>query len=159
VNADYETRGLSTPVYYVVRGARWSGDAGWELALIHDKLYLNNPPSGTSSLQISHGFNIVPLTRAYRAGDWTWRLGAGPVLTHAEAVINGASYDGPTKLSGVAALAGGGWRFRLAERAFVSIEAMLSAAYARPTLPGSPSGELEVRNVAVHGLFGFGYDF
>lgn len=159
VDADYRTRPLKAPPYYSLRGARWHEDAGWEVSLIHHKLYLANPPAGTSDVSVSHGFNILSVNRAWRAGEWTYRLGAGPVVTHAEATINGSRYDGPYKLSGAALLAGGGRRFYLREKTYLSIEGLLSAAYANPTLPGSPSGELKIRNVAVHALFGIGHEF
>ena len=156
VRADYETRGFDTPLYYVLRAARWQEGRAWEASLIHHKLYLRNPPEGVSDLSISHGFNIIAVARAERSGDWTWRIGAGPVVTHAEATINGVRYDGPYRLSGVALLAGGGLRRALGRSWFVSAELMATAAYARPKL----SGEAEIRasNVALHALAGLGVE-
>lgn len=122
LSADYRTHAFETPPYYVLRAARWSGDAAWEVALIHHKLYLANPPAGVSNLSISHGFNILSLNRAFRTGDWTYRFGAGPVIAHAEATILGTKYDGPYKLSGAALLAGGGRRFYFSSRAFFCTE-------------------------------------
>lgn len=159
VSARYRTRGLRTPLYYVLRGARWSDDKAWEISFIHHKLYLANPPAGVSSLSITHGFNIFSLARAFKSGDWSWRVGAGPVITHAEATINGTQYDGPYKLSGAALLVGAGRRFYLGRSTFVSLEGMLTAAYANPRLPGPPDGELKVINTALHALVGVGYEF
>lgn len=159
LSADYRTHAFRSPPYYVLRGARWSDDAAWEVSLIHHKLYLANPPAGVSDLSISHGFNILSLARAFRAGDWTYRFGAGPVVTHAEATILGTKYDGPYKLSGAALLAGGGRRFYFGRSTFVSLEGMLTAAYASPSLPGPPNAKLKATNTAIHFLVGLGYEF
>jgi hypothetical protein len=61
LRADYETRGFDRPLYYMLRAARWQQARGWEVALIHHKLYLTNPPEGVAALSISHGFNIASL--------------------------------------------------------------------------------------------------
>jgi hypothetical protein len=159
VDAKYETRGLRAPPYYILRAARWSGDAAWEISQIHHKLYLTNPPPGVGDVSISHGFNILTVNRAYRAGDWTYRIGAGPVVTHAEATINGTKYDGPYKLSGAALLAGAGWRYYVTESTFFSVEGLLTLARANPKLPGPPDGELRATNTAIHAAFGLGHDF
>jgi hypothetical protein len=158
VNADYETRGFDVPLYYMVRAARWEDRRAWEISLIHHKLYLENPPAGVSALNISHGFNIVSVNRAARSGDWTYRIGAGPVITHAEATINGVRYDGPYRLAGAALLVGAGRRFELGSSFFLSLELMASAAYARPKLPGTPQAELEMSNVALHAVAGVGIE-
>jgi hypothetical protein len=158
-DGSYETRGFKRPYYWMLRAARWEDDAGLEVSLLHHKIYLTNPPDGVESLSVSHGFNILALSRAWRSGDWTWRLGAGPVITHAEAVINGVRYEGPYQLSGAALLAGGGRRFYFGKSAFLSLEAMLTAARARPRLEGQPAARIAVTNFALHGLAGVGYEF
>src|SRR5262249_19646370 len=73
--------------------------------------------------------------------------------------INGVGYEGPYKLAGIAMLAGGGWRLHLSTSVFLSVEAMLTAAQASPTMPGPPDARITLRNVAVHGLAGIGYEF
>jgi hypothetical protein len=158
VNADYDTRGFRAPPYYMLRGSRWQGGAAWEFSLIHHKLYLRNPPPGVSGLSVSHGFNLLSVNRAFQSDAWIYRLGAGPVVTHAEATILGTKYDGPYRLAGVALLAGAGRRFYLAERTFIGVEAALTAAYAKPKLSGPPQAELSVKNTAAHLLFGLGYE-
>jgi len=159
LDADYDTRGFETPLYYILRGARWRDDRAWELAVIHHKLYLQNPPPGVESLSISHGFNIASLNRAWRSGPWVYRVGAGPVITHAEAAINGARYHGPYRLSGAALLAGGGWRLALGRSAYLAAELMATAAYADAELQGTPQARIRARNLALHGLAGLGYEF
>lgn len=159
ISADYRTNGFESPMYYVVRGARWEEDRAWELSLTHHKLYLQNPPPGVTALSVSHGFNILTVNRAFRSGDWTYRFGAGPVITHAEGTINGIDYDGPYKLSGAALLAGGGWRFYVARSTFFSLEVAATAAYASPTMSGPLSAEIKATNFAIHGLAGIGFEF
>lgn len=159
ISANYHTNGFESPMYYAVRGARWDEDRAWELSLMHHKLCLQNPPPGVTALSVSHGFNILTVNRAFRSGDWTYRFGAGPVITHAEGTINGVAYDGPYKLSGAALLAGGGRRFYPGRSTFFSLEVAATAAYASPTMSGALNAELEATNFAIHGLAGIGFEF
>jgi hypothetical protein len=159
LRADYKTRGFDPPLYYLLRAARWHEGRAWEASLTHHKLYLTNPPDGVAALSISHGFNIISLNRAARAGDWVYRAGAGPVVTHAEAVINGVAYDGPYRLSGAALLAGGGWRMDLGRSIFLSAELMATAVYASAKLNGPPDATIRTTNTAIHGLAGAGISF
>jgi hypothetical protein len=159
VRADYDTRGWRSPLYYMLRAGRWSEDRAWEVSVLHHKLYLSNPPAGVADVSVSHGFNIVSLNRAFRQRDWIWRLGAGPVVTHAEATILGTRYDGPYTLAGVALVTGVGRRFYLAEATYLAFEGGMTAAYAKPQLEGTPGATLTVRNFALHGLLGIGLDF
>lgn len=159
LTADYDTKGVDSPLYYTLRGGRWKQDRAWELSFTHHKLYLQNPPAGVAAMSVSHGFNILTVNRAFRNGDWVYRFGAGPVITHAEGIINGIGYDGPYKLSGAALLAGGGRRFYLGKSTFLSLEAMATAAYATPKMSGPLNAEIKVTNVALHGLAGIGFEF
>jgi hypothetical protein len=159
VNARYDTRGFESPLYYTLRAARWTDDRAWEMSLTHHKLYLQNPPAGVSSLSVSHGFNIIAVSRAFRHGDWVYRFGAGPVITHAEGTVNGITYDGPYRLAGAALMAGGGRRFYVGKSTYFSLEARVTVAYASPTMSGARDTDLKISNVAVHGLAGFGFDF
>jgi hypothetical protein len=158
LTAKYETRGFRPPLYYQLRAGHWSGERAWEISLLHHKIYLANPPAGVSDVSVSHGFNIVSVNRAFRAGDWTYRFGAGPVITHAEATILGAKYDGPYRLSGAALLTAAGRRFYVGTSTYVTLEGALTAAYAKPRLAGTPSAELNVTNFAAHALIGVGHE-
>src|SRR4029453_8210628 len=157
--ANYETRGFSSPPYYVLRAGRWSGERAWEVSLMHHKIYLDNPPAGVSDLSVSHGFNILSLNRAYKAGDWTYRFGAGPVITHAEATILGTKYDGPYRLAGAGFLAAAGPRVHVGRSTYFAVEGAATAAYARPPLDGPPDAELRVTNFALHAMLGVGHEF
>jgi hypothetical protein len=159
LNASYETRGFRSPPYYMLRAARWQNQRAWEISLIHHKLYLTDPPAGVSGLSVSHGFNIVSVNRAFKRGDWSYRFGAGPVITHAEATILGTKYDGPYKLAGAGVLAAAGRRFYVGSAAYIALEGAMTAAYAKPRLEGTPSAQLSVANLALHALAGLGYEF
>jgi hypothetical protein len=159
LKAKFETRGFDSPLYYLLRAGKWQDNYATEFSILHHKLYLKNPPAGVSDLSVSHGFNILTLNGAYRVKDWVYRFGAGPVVTHAEATINGFRYDGPYRLSGAAMLAAVGRRFYIAKSTFLSVEAMASAAYATPRLSGSLNGEMRITHLAFHGLAGIGYEF
>jgi hypothetical protein len=143
----------------VLRAGHWSGERAWEFSLMHHKIYLANPPPGVSDVSVSHGFNIVSLNRAFKTGDWTYRFGAGPVVTHAEATILGTKYDGPYRLAGAGLLAATGRRFHVGRSTWLAIEGAATAAYAAPKLPGPREGELRVSNFALHGMLGIGHEF
>jgi hypothetical protein len=159
VNASYDTRAFRSPPYYMLRGARWQGDAAWEISQIHHKLYLTNPPPGVTGVSVSHGFNIISVNRAFRRGEWIYRFGAGPVITHAEGTILQTKYDGPYRLSGAAVLGGVGRRFYLSSSTYVGLEGAATAAYAKPKMSGSPQAQLTIRNTALHFLAGVGHEF
>jgi hypothetical protein len=156
---DYETRGLEGPLRYAWRVTRWRQDRGWELELLHHKLYLRNRPPGVEALSISHGFNIVALGRAYAVNPWRFRLGAGPVIAHPEARILGASYGGDYELAGAAAVGSVGIAFELTPRWSIVGEIAATYGYAKVHPSGEPDLRFSVRNPALHAQVGLGYRF
>lgn len=159
VDARYQTRSFESPLYYMVRVARWTDERAWELSLIHDKLFLRNPPPGVGSLSISHGFNLITVNRAIRRESYTVRLGGGVIVTHPEAEVRGVTYDGPYDLAGLVALAGVSKRVYLDHRWFLSGDAAISVGYAHTEAGGSPGLTLTVPHAAVHAMLGIGRDF
>lgn len=156
LTAKYETRAYEDPPYYSLRLARTEHERGWELQLVHHKLYLQNRPPEVSSLSISHGFNMVTINRAFSRGEWTYRAGAGPVITHAEADVNGVSYGGPYELCGAAVMTSIGRKFIVNERWHAGAELSATLAYAQPRPDGTPPLELRLWNAAVHLQVGIG---
>jgi hypothetical protein len=156
---DYETRGFEGPLHYTLRLTRWQQDRGWELELLHHKLYLRNRPPGVEALSISHGFNIVTLGRVYARGPWRFRLGAGPVIAHPEARMGGISYGGDYELAGAAALGSVGAAFDLTPRWSVVGEIAATFGYADVHPSGEPDLRFSIRNPAIHAQFGVGYRF
>lgn len=157
--ARYDTHPFEQPLYYALRVSRWTGDKAWEGMLIHDKLYLANPPPEVQGFSITHGFNILGITRATRGERFTYRFGAGVVITHAEGTVRGVQYDGGYELSGVSLIAGISKRFYISGPWFVVAELMGTLSYAEPNLGGTPELKASVPNAAIHGHIGIGYDF
>ncbi|MFC4307822.1 hypothetical protein ACFPN2_01900 [Steroidobacter flavus] len=158
-NGDYETRGLESPLHYAWRIARWEDARGWELQLLHHKIFLQSRPAGVDALSVSHGFNIVTVNRAIEYGHWRIRAGLGPVVAHAEARILGSSYDGPYELAGAAALIGVSRQLKLGKNFYLLGEAAATFGYMRARPEGSPALEVTIRNPAFHAQAGVGYRF
>jgi hypothetical protein len=161
IDADYETRPFESPFYYSLRAGWWRSRGGWELELIHQKIFLQDPPPEVQGFAISHGYNLVTVNRAWEARGLVWRLGAGAVLAHPENEVRGRVLDpedtnlgGGYHLTGPALQAGVEKRFRLGESWFLGLEGKATAARAVVPVAG---GEAEVPNAALHALLGIGY--
>ncbi|HEX2205401.1 MAG TPA: hypothetical protein VHG91_18975 [Longimicrobium sp.] len=163
MRARWETRPLADAPYYAYRVERWEGDAGWAVELLHHKVYLRNETEVVQHFEVSHGYNQLTLARAWGAGRWVTRAGAGVVIAHPENTIRGRPLDEERGLltegyhfAGVAAQAARGVRVRLAGRFDLIAEAKVTAAWARVPVEG---GSADVPNAAAHGLVGVGYTF
>src|SRR5688500_9990826 len=66
INADYETRSFEGPLYYTVL----TGSGRWDVELIHQKIYLQNPAGDVYSFSVSHGYNFILLNHGWRIGDF-----------------------------------------------------------------------------------------
>ena len=158
-DGDYETRGLEGPLHYAWRISRWVDDRGWELQLLHHKIYLQDPPAGVEALSVSHGFNIVSVNRSLKYRGWILRGGVGPVITHAEANVLGTSYDGPYEVAGAAALLGVARELELGEHFRLLGEISATFGYIDAHPDGTPELGLTIRNPAIHAQVGVGYRF
>jgi hypothetical protein len=158
-DGDYETRGFEGPLHYDLRVSRWNRDRGWDLQLLHHKLYLRNRPQGVEALSVSHGFNIVAVGRGYAIDAWRFHLGLGPIIAHPEARIGGASYGGDYELAGAAAIGSVGATFELTPRWSLVGEIAATYGYAKVHPRAEPDLRFSVRNPAIHAQFGIGYRF
>jgi hypothetical protein len=158
-DGDYETRGFEGPLHYTIRLTHWDQDRGWALELLHHKLNLRNRPQGVEALSISHGFNIVTISRAYALGSWRLRVGAGPVVAHPEARIGGSSYDGDYELAGAAIVGSVGAAVPLTTQLLITGEVAATYGYAKVHPSGEPDLTFDVRNPAFHARVGLGYRF
>lgn len=161
VDADYETQPFESPLYYSLRAGRWSGRSGWELELIHQKVFLQNRPPEVQFFGISHGYNLLTVNRAWDLRGFLWRVGVGPVIAHPENEVRGRVLDpedtnlsGGYHLTGPVLQLGLEKRFDLGQRWFLGIEGKVSTA--RATVPVA-GGEADVPNTAVHALVGLGW--
>jgi hypothetical protein len=160
-DAEYETRPFEGPLYYSLRAGRWSGGRGWELELIHQKLFLQNGPPEVQRFDISHGYNLVTVNRAWETRGIVLRAGLGAVIAHPENTVRGRALDseetnlrGGYHAAGPVLQAGAERRFTFGERWFLGLEGKLSAARVEVPVAG---GEAEVPNVAAHALLGLGW--
>lgn len=163
LTAHYQTRPFYEVPYYDLRLARVLGSRAWELELVHHKLYLVNPPAGVNNFEITHGFNLITVNRA-----WTWRwlevrAGAGIVLAHPQTTIRGLAFNTDSGflglgwfVSGGTVLGGVGVPVCLSNRLAAVFEAKVSAAYARVPVA---SGSADVANLAGHAAAGIRYRF
>jgi len=157
----FETRPFEDAPYYAVRLARWGDRSGWELELLHHKLYLSEPTPEVERFDVSHGFNVVSLIRTWRVGGWAIRTGGGIVVAHPETVVRGRASPGTGGLfgrgyfvTGPAAQLGAGRRLRLGGGLFLGAEGAFTAARAHVPVV---DGEASVPNVAVHVRVGLGW--
>jgi hypothetical protein len=160
-DADFETRPFEGPLYYSLRAGRWRARTGWELELIHQKLFLRNRPPGVQRFDVSHGYNLVTVNRGWDVGRLLIRTGAGAVIAHPENEVRGLILDeGETNLPGGYHLAGPAVqigvekRLDLGESWFLGLEGKVSAAWGQVPVAG---GDAEVPNVAFHVLLGAGW--
>ena len=161
--ASYENRPFEGAPYYGWRLGLWGEDGkAWELELIHHKLYLSNPPEGVESLEITHGYNLLTVNRAWPKDQFILRAGAGVVLAHPEVVAFGELleekhfmgtefiYAGPTiQLSA-------GQRFKLTRTMIANVEGKLTASYADIEMENA---NIVAPNFAAHLVFGVGFDY
>jgi hypothetical protein len=76
-NAKYHTEPFNESPYYAWRLAKWSKNRAWEFELVHHKLYLSNPPAEVQHFEVSHGYNLITINRAWLLRGFIWRFGAG----------------------------------------------------------------------------------
>lgn len=163
--ANYESKPFTDPIYYTWRVGRWTGKQAWELGLIHQKLYLKNEAEdkGIQNFEISHGYNLVTVNRAWKKKRFIYRLGAGIILAHPNTTINGETLfeeggllntgyylAGPTVETGVEK------EFPLSESLAITAEGKFTASYGKVPVA---EGTAEVPNAALHGLLGLDYKF
>ena len=161
MTARWATRPFRAPPYYAARIGWCAGQGGWELELIHHKLYLENSTAEVPHLEATHGYNYLLLNRVERRGRLVWRLGAGALIVHLEGVARGQPLrvgDGALgagyRLTGPAAQFGVGRPIDVGRSVFVSPELRLTGAYASVPLE---DGRIVLPNLAVHATVGVGF--
>jgi hypothetical protein len=162
--ARYSTRPFADAPYYSYRvGRRRPDGAGMEVALLHHKLYLDNPAPPVERFEMTHGYNLPTVDVVGPGQGWQLRIGVGLVVAHPEGRIAGQQISGPrTVLGGGYHVAGittqlaGGRRYALGrgQTALTAApEAKLTASWARIRFD---RGSVLAPNVALHVLGGLG---
>lgn len=104
--AHFNSEPFSPPIYWVYRVSKWKNDKAWEFEMMHQKLYLKNPPKEIQYFSITHGYNQLMFNRAvkfnlFNEKEFIYRIGAGFVLAHAENMVRGKElYQGEGYFSG-----------------------------------------------------------
>lgn len=160
VDAHWDTRPFAPTIYYAIRVSRWWGNTGIFLDNLHHKLYLANPTPEVQDFRITHGYNLLAIGPAFRRGQWSVMLGAGPVITSPASIVRGQrkEYGGGLLgteyfVDGVHLQAGVNRRIHLTQAFFLSADFRLSAGWAEVNVA---SGTADVPNYAVHFLLGAG---
>lgn len=163
LTARYETRPLETPLYYGIRLALRDDRRGWELQLLHHKMYLTNPTAEIQDLEVTHGYNILTVNYVWLALPVDLRAGMGVVLPNVSGTVRGRDLgDGGGllgsgyRLTGPSFLLGAGKRFRGSDHVSLVLEGQ--ATFARVGVSVSDV-EVSAPNIAFHGLIGLGYAF
>jgi hypothetical protein len=161
--ARYETRPLAQVPYYDIKLGIERCEAGWELELVHHKLYLANLPSEVDTFEITHGYNFLVANRVVEWRGIELRGGAGIVLTHPQTTVRGRRFperggvfNSGFYVSGPAMQLGVGERFFFGHRFFVGVEGKATGAFAWIPIEG---GDAEVPNLALHALAQVGFYF
>ena len=164
-SAEYSTRPLEGAPYYAYRFGKWDNNKAWEIQLVHHKIYLENENPRIDNFSISHGYNLITANRAWKTDDFTYRIGAGVVLTHPEFTIDGVSNDQKLGLGGAGFYLDGitgqvaiSKSFEITKKIFATTEAMYTASYAKVN-PDDYDYTATVPNSALHFLIGLGYNF
>lgn len=158
--ARYNTRPFVGSPYYSYRISKWSQNRAWEFELVHHKLYLSNPPDEVQQFNISHGYNLITVNRAWLRRGFILRVGAGLVAAHPETKVRGKTlhwdegFDG-FYISGITLQVAVGRKFAIWGKFFGVLEAKFTTSYAVVPIQ---DGNAYVPNVAVHGLFGLGIE-
>lgn len=157
--ARWDTRPAEAAWYYAWRVGLWRGDRGWRLDHTHHKLHLSNPPPEVEAFQVTNGFNLVTLSRAFRRGHLTWSAGAGPVIAFPVNTVRGKPLPDDTgvagyHLSGASLIAMATREIPLAAGLVLSLDARASASWAR--IPVA-DGHASVPNTALHLHVGLGF--
>lgn len=163
MTAEWDTRPFHAAPYYAYRISHMDslGTSGWAYDFTHHKIYLQNRPPEIGKFEISHGYNLVVLSRLWVRHRWIWSLGGGPVIGHPESTVRGLKHDddhggtfgGGYFLCGVTAQGGLGRRMDLGKHFFASGLTKVSVATCRVPVR---DGWAEAPNVATHVNIGVG---
>ncbi len=159
--ARWSTRPFYNAKYYALRVTRWKGDKGWAVDYTHHKLYLRNTTPEVQHFEISHGYNLLHLSKVWRTHEWILSAGGGLVFTHPENTVRGLVLDpesggtlgGGYYLDGVSAMGAVGRQVKIHGPLFASGLAKVTLSNATVRVR---DGEAEVPNAALHVNLGLG---
>lgn len=157
--ARYDTRPLGPYApYYAGRVTFWRGQSGWELEVIHHRLFLHNTTPDIERFEIHYGYSYLLVGRAWRTHGVELHANGGIVLTNPANVVRGipmntadadlrAGYD----VTGVGASFGVSRAFHIAGRlSLVATAAIVAGTVSVPVAHGTA----RVPNLGLHAQFG-----
>lgn len=154
LDARWRNEPFVLPPYWVVRAGWAFSRVELALALVHHKVFLDNPVAPVQQLSISHGFNLLFASIAAPLDDGVLgRVGAGAVVAHPESTVAGQRWpEGPGffdgyVLAGPAGEVGVERRWGLARWLAFSVELAFSAAWARVPVV---DGHAQLVDLAAH---------
>lgn len=103
-DGDLKTQPFQTPPYYQVMITHWAKNSGFQLELIHNKVYATDPlPQDFQKLEITDGYNmlfanvLIPIDNS-----WHFKMGAGAIITHIDLEYQNTRIHGPYEMAGYA---------------------------------------------------------
>jgi hypothetical protein len=160
-NAEYVSKPFHLPPYYDLRLSLWYKDSSaWGLKFTHHKIYLKNTTPEISRFEITHGYNILSITRIWKRLGFTWNTALGSIVANPESEIRGQHFHGGGLFNrgyyfaGIVGEGAVGRQFKITPNWYFSGEVRLTAAWAKVKVS---NGYAEVPNLAVHFLVGTGY--
>jgi len=158
--AHYDTRPLGPYApYYAGRVTFWRGNAGWEIEVIHHRLFLSNTTSEIERFEIHYGYSYLLVGRAWRARGFELHANGGVVMTNPVNVMRGMPMntgDANSPNAGYDITGAGGSfavsrEFTLVGRlSLIGTAAMVAGTASVPVATGSA----QVPNVGLHGQIG-----
>lgn len=163
LTAQYETESFQEAPYYGLRLGLWDGKKGWEIEMIHHKIKLTNGPEEVDHFEVSHGYNLLTINRAWEHEMGFLHLGAGFMFSHPELTLRGkerehdeAGIISDRNISGPTIQISAGRRYRFSEKIYGILEGKFTATYANIAYE---DGNMFAPNVAIHIIFGIGFDY
>ena len=157
--ARYDTRpfGPYAP-YYAGRLTFWRGDAGWELELIHHRIFLSNTTADVERFEIHYGYSYLLAGRAWRTRGFELHANGGAVMTKPASIVRGLPLNTPDAheragydITGVGGSIAVSREFKLVGRlSLIGTAAVIAGTVSVPVAMGSA----RVPNVGLHGQIG-----
>ncbi len=166
--AKFYSEPFKQPFFYVYRFSKWKNDKAWELEMMHQKLYLSNPPEEIQYFNITHGFNLITLNRSFKIKllkkhDFIVKFGTGIVLAHAENMVRGKEFDQKQSFLNLGYYVTGpvlnlalAKRFKISNRTYFNLETKFNSSYADVPIV---DGYATLWHSAFSFIGGIGYSF
>lgn len=161
-NARYRSEPFRLPPYYDFRLSLWKRDsAAWGLKFTHHKLILDNPGGIIQHFEITHGYNILSITRMWKRKGFIFNTALGAIVANPQSTIRGMYFHGGGLfnngyyLSGAVGELAAAKHLKITRDWYLSGEVRFTAAWARVKIYG---GYAVVPNTAIHFLIGTGYN-